>query len=295
MLIPITNMTDISSVQQSLNNLYYEITKRLIIHMSYSLKNENESINKVYSFLNKQMEIHMRFGQTKLISPEVEDCDIDLMDIWVKVRVLEEFLQKGNTIKVIEMINEITMELKKKRITLRQLTLFVRNMYYALTYKMQQVATMGNTITTIDEDFSRLRELTSFDELSKWLEDLVICLLNNYCPREVVPKNQISSVIQWIHNNYQENLLFQDFANKHHVSLSYLSREFKNQTGYKFSDYLMRYRVEKAKQFLEAGIERTGEVGLLVGYLDAKHFSSIFKRIEGVSPSQYKKKYINEE
>lgn len=100
--------------------------------------------------------------------------------------------------------------------------------------------------------------------------------------------------MNWIHANYQGELSLQQFASEHHVSLGHLSRLFKSQTGYTFSDYVIGYRIGKAKELLADGTSRPSEVGELVGYEDSKHFSHLFKRITGETPTAYAKRKMSE-
>ena len=69
---------------------------------------------------------------------------------------------------------------------------------------------------------------------------------------------------------------------------SYLSRLLKKETGSNFVDILTQVRLEKAKQLLNEGI-RVAEVGEKVGYAEYAYFYQVFKRFEGISPSEYKR------
>lgn len=73
------------------------------------------------------------------------------------------------------------------------------------------------------------------------------------------------------------------------VNSSYLSRLLKKETGMNFIDILTSVRLDKAKQLLEDGSKATA-VGSMVGYKDYSYFYQVFKRVEGVSPTEYKKK-----
>lgn len=72
------------------------------------------------------------------------------------------------------------------------------------------------------------------------------------------------------------------------VSSSYLSRFFKDQTGYNFADYLNRLRIERAKALLSDHRLTLNEIAGSVGYLSANTLIRIFKKYEGVTPGQYR-------
>ncbi|SDY30240.1 Two-component response regulator, YesN/AraC family, consists of REC and AraC-type DNA-binding domains [Evansella caseinilytica] len=288
MLIPITNSFGFDEIQSQLHSLYHQLITKLTVHIAYAKKRKQERINSVYEFLHQQLEKHRRFGRPTFILPDQEQEEADLTETWVKIRMIETHIKNGEVFKLCEVIEKMTEELEQKKITCRQLSLLISNMYYALMYKLQQSRGGELNIETVQENFEAVKKLTDFRQLAEWLEEILLRLHECYTPTEIAPKNLIPRVISWIHHQYQENLLFQQFANEHHISLSYLSREFKAQTGYTFSEYLMRYRMEKAKEFFAEGVDKIGEVCRLVGYEDPKHFSAVFKRIEGVSPKEFK-------
>src|SRR5690606_12156603 len=144
-------------------------------------------------------------------------------------------------------------------------------------------------IENMEDYFDELKSLVTFKELEEWLLELVYKIIEAAdSDKQVAPKHLIPQVKQWIEEAYQRPITFQQFADEHHVSLSYLSREFKEQTGMTFSEYLTRIRIHKAKELFINGLERTVEVGELVGYHDMKHFRTVFKRETGLTPASFK-------
>lgn len=69
---------------------------------------------------------------------------------------------------------------------------------------------------------------------------------------------------------------------------SHLSRVFSNEEGHTIERYLIKLRIEKAKELLEDKRVNVSEVAYKLGYVSAAHFSRQFKRIVGVSPSDYR-------
>lgn len=79
------------------------------------------------------------------------------------------------------------------------------------------------------------------------------------------------------------------------MSPSYLSTRFKKETGASFTEYLIRYRVNKAKNLLKEKQNRCREVAENVGYKDYAQFSKIFKKYVGLSPKEYQRMALEEE
>ena len=68
----------------------------------------------------------------------------------------------------------------------------------------------------------------------------------------------------------------------------YFCRMFKLQFGQSFTSYLAEYRVREAKKLLVQPNVNVKEVGVRVGYADSNYFTKVFKRLEGVNPSEYR-------
>lgn len=98
----------------------------------------------------------------------------------------------------------------------------------------------------------------------------------------------ISKVNDYIAQNYQKNIRLAAIANHIHVNSSYLSRLYRQETGITITDAISRYRIEKAKEFLQNPEIKAYEVAYLVGFEDAAYFSLMFKRHTGCSPTEYR-------
>ncbi|SFT14337.1 response regulator [Paenibacillus sp. BC26] len=102
------------------------------------------------------------------------------------------------------------------------------------------------------------------------------------------PLKVISDVKQIIRERFAEELTLQAVANKLNVNYSYLSRLIKKETGHNFTDMLWDYRIEAAKTKLLREDLKTYEVAYAVGFKDTAHFSFMFKKKVGLSPSAYR-------
>ena len=71
------------------------------------------------------------------------------------------------------------------------------------------------------------------------------------------------------------------------ISEGHLSRTFKKETDYTLLNYLTRFRIQKAMALLREGRVKVYEAAEQVGYRDVTHFSATFKKVVGVSPSEY--------
>ncbi|MFB0840734.1 response regulator [Paenibacillus oleatilyticus] len=107
----------------------------------------------------------------------------------------------------------------------------------------------------------------------------------------VVHHHQIvDTAKQYIHRHFgQKGLTLQEVAQQSHVSPNYLSYLFKKKTGYNLWDYVVKLRMEESRRLITSTDMRRYEIADKVGYESPEHFSKIFKKYYGVSPSELKK------
>jgi transcriptional regulator GlxA family with amidase domain len=80
-----------------------------------------------------------------------------------------------------------------------------------------------------------------------------------------------------------------------YLSRRNFERRFKKATSNTVVEYIQRVKIEAAKISLETARENVNEVMYNVGYTDPKAFRNIFKRVTGLSPIQYRSKYIRDD
>ena len=96
---------------------------------------------------------------------------------------------------------------------------------------------------------------------------------------------------EFIEKNFQEKITVEQLANMVAVGRRNLERRFKKATSNTVAEYIQRVKIEVAKMSLESSGENVNEVMYKVGYSDTKAFRSIFKKITGLSPAQYRNKF----
>ncbi|MDR3713377.1 MAG: helix-turn-helix domain-containing protein [Puia sp.] len=99
---------------------------------------------------------------------------------------------------------------------------------------------------------------------------------------------------EFIENNFQERITVDQLASMLAVGRRNLERRFKKATSNTVAEYIQRVKVEVAKMKFESSRENVNEVMYHVGYSDNKAFRSIFKRLTGLSPVEYRNKYYRE-
>jgi two-component system response regulator YesN len=101
----------------------------------------------------------------------------------------------------------------------------------------------------------------------------------------------IDQVMTYIGQNYMRsdlslNLLSSEFK----ISVSYLSKLFKEQEEINFIDYLMEIRMNKAKDLLAQTDEKVRDIAEFIGYANVNSFVRIFKKVTGLTPTEYRER-----
>lgn len=99
---------------------------------------------------------------------------------------------------------------------------------------------------------------------------------------------------EYIEKNFEEKITVDQLADTFAVGRRSLERRFKKATCNTVTEYIQRVKIEAAKKDLETGRKNVLEVMYDVGYSDVKAFRSIFRKITGLSPIEYRNKYNKE-
>lgn len=133
----------------------------------------------------------------------------------------------------------------------------------------------------------RLMHLHPTAPESKALEEELIPLID----KAIVSNKYIQSALNYIENNYNNpDFSIVVMAESLGVSDGHLSRLFKSETGCSINNYLTKYRIRKAMDYLKDISVKVYEVAGKVGYQDIAYFSNTFKKLVGRSPSDYQSK-----
>lgn len=105
------------------------------------------------------------------------------------------------------------------------------------------------------------------------------------------PSNRepIREAIDYINHNLQNELTQKEVADHVHLNPSYLSSLFKEHVKLTFSEYVTRKRIQRAKELLMTTNLPINDIAEESGYKTAKYFIKIFRELEGVTPSAYRK------
>lgn len=202
---------------------------------------------------------------------------------------LSSFIDKFEEFGLEEIQGEIETLFKELKYTFdRQLV---------LNHSLELLIKLGLVVAKWDKDFTmtvgyeQLERCKTFDQLLEFMTQTCVKVKKHLF--ETMNKNNIGVVEQAkriIEQHYANpDLNAQFIAEQLDVSVSYLSRTFKRDTGENLSNFLTEKRIQVAQKLLATTDLKANEVSIMVGFLDARYFGQVFKKIMRTTPSEYKK------
>ena len=154
---------------------------------------------------------------------------------------------------------------------------------------VSQYSTIISDIYTLASSSDYIRDM----RINGKLNDLLTLLMESSWHREAhtnAPKKMdISLVKSFLDEHYKEKLSLESVASHFFIDKHYLARLFKEQYGVTLVTYLQQVRITHAKRMLRFTDQSIEEIGLECGIGELNYFSRVFKKLEGVSPSEFRR------
>ncbi|MNO45145.1 HTH-type transcriptional activator Btr [compost metagenome] len=104
---------------------------------------------------------------------------------------------------------------------------------------------------------------------------------------------KVEKLIQYMRENIHRKITLTELSGQAQLSSTYLSRAFKEITGTSIIEFFNQLKMEAAKEMLLEGELKIKEVAGALGFADEFYFSRVFKKTEGISPSQFHSKNVH--
>ena len=123
------------------------------------------------------------------------------------------------------------------------------------------------------------------------LLEVLILIMRNIVDNDsnIHNSTMVLDAIRYIKGNYQNQKILSEFCHQFHFTPQYVSRKFKQETGFTVKEYLQKVRMEKSCELLAGSDMLISEIAQAVGYADVKFFNKLFRRILKMSPREYRK------
>lgn len=205
-----------------------------------------------------------------------ENCQIAVLDISMPgidgLEAAEEIRKESESCSIIFLTAYDEFDYAKRAIKVRALDYLLKP-----STREELIMVLEEAIHLADQDAAE-REMPDISQENK--ED----------DRPEPMKNQLFTeyIRGYIETHYMDDISLQDVAAQLHYSDAYFCRFFKQNFDKNFIMYLSELRVEKAKELLEDMTINVKDISAKVGFRDSSYFTKVFKRITGVTPSEYR-------
>lgn len=142
--------------------------------------------------------------------------------------------------------------------------------FEGMIYRIENIGTLGGM----------------FEYLIREIEHSFTVAITKKTEQEYYP---IIHAKKYIEQHYNENITLKEVADIVNYNSNYFSTLFKKETGETFNEYIVKYRLEMAKEMLRTTTDTIESIAGAVGYNDMKHFNKIFKKNTTLKPSEYRK------
>lgn len=103
----------------------------------------------------------------------------------------------------------------------------------------------------------------------------------------------ITGLTAYLQEHLAEDISLNVLSDEFHLNPQYISQLFKNEIGVNFHTYLTSIRMERAKKLLLSTALAISDVAEQSGYGDYRVFTKVFKKSEGITPSQYRRDFLD--
>ena len=167
----------------------------------------------------------------------------------------------------------------------------INNIYYDFFYEIKKHE-IKEIIINIDEFVYESSSINYYENLIDYFKNCIVDDITNLkIYREKRDKLPIRKAREYIKSNYMNQINLDDIAKQVGFNSSYFSSLFKKESGMNFQEYLIKVRMDKARELLTDTNLSIAQICQDVGYSDRKHFSQSFKRLFGLQPKEYRKLY----
>lgn len=209
----------------------------------------------------------------------------DLSELQIHSRFYDSLLKKEQDLTISVVENLFQQLLTQKNVLPNQ----IKELYYSLFQDIRKAYTaLQIEFSGKDNFWGIISACESIFQLQELLLDRINTFFSDSESR-VEENSTIYLIKDFIAKHYQdESLSIKDISAHVFLSSSYVCTIFKNETGMTLNQYLTDYRIERAKKLLADPRNKISDISAAVGYSDGNYFGKTFKKMVGVSPSEYR-------
>lgn len=293
LLILMKEETNREEVEQLLMQIRPFMTNRCYIGITPYANQNHES--KFFVRIANTIENYGFYGLGKEIA--LLDLPVTLQktypfDVSAYIEKLERSIQKISEQEIMQTLEDLFDQILQYKYL--SVTLVKKLMIEVISRFSDKAGQLGGAIEEIEvfdsyKHYQKMVQITNFDDMKRWWAEFVHQFSALFFTRQKKSESDIiQSTLEYIDNHLDQSIQLSDVAQYIGVSEPYLSSFFKKTMNENFIPYVNRQKIKKAKQLFAEG-KMVYQVSDLLGYENSTYFSKVFKKVEGMSPEQYRK------
>ncbi|NLE24013.1 MAG: response regulator [Clostridiaceae bacterium] len=292
------NNTFLKKAISVLEEIRFSIEKYLKINIAIGLGSITGSVDKLkesYKNALTALEYKRLIGINKIIY--IEDLEPKTTDDIVfdeeKEAHLISSIKFGTEKDVVGVVDEIFDDITKPLLPLKDYQLYFLEIVASLSRLSRKFQVDIGQMLGVSNINAEISQYTTIDEIKDWIKRVCIGLKASISDK-MQSKTQLllEKAKDYINQNYSDDTLsLHKVADHLYISVCYLSMIFKKEADETFLKYLVRVRLDAAKDLLINSDLQTAEIAERVGYPDINYFSFFFKKNVGMSPREYRSSF----
>jgi YesN/AraC family two-component response regulator len=288
--------------KKQINYIISNLASQIQINFKKSTKNKTisiftelkylriECLSHIYYSLKNYSEYLIFMGKEKIVFSEnikglIRNDIVNSNDLYNK---LKQEIKNSNLKEISKILTMIFDNTKSPYWNKEALSNTCKDLLYILDIYRKE-ANKTSIYYKVRTYNNSLSELYHIDKIKDWFINEFIYATRYITNYDIsVYSRKVRKIIKYIKRHYNEDIIIEDVGNSIEISAIYLSQIFKKETDQTFLEYLTNYRIERAKDLLKNTNYKMYEISEMVGYKTSQYFSSVFKKIVGLSPLEYR-------
>mgnify|MGYP001172386641 CR=1 FL=1 len=177
----------------------------------------------------------------------------------------------------------VSNDVKQKERIAFLLSVFIIRVMYSLEMSNHRFYNKENDL------YNSLNELISIDDMKNFLMGIIKEMIQTIEELDSKQNNfLVNKGLRYIKEGVYEDVSLVTIAERLQIHPNYLSKIFKQVTEESFTEHVIRYKMNEAKKLLKTTNAKVYEISDKLGYKDVAHFTKLFKKHFGISPTEYR-------
>jgi two-component system, response regulator YesN len=297
-----SQIEDSQEIKQELHHIAElirsKVAEYLQLKVSIGISRSYERVShtmKAYGETLQALKRRLSLGYDIIVHYEDIESHHDLGSaIYSHLKLLEDQLihtiKVGDSDRVEELFQEYLDSIVHKGVSFSEYPALMIQLISKVYQVIQDQGGSVNKVLGERASIEQYMKLNTIEEISAWFQnDLftpVIRFLNDQAETQYL--DIANQMVKLIHEKYDEDISLESCATILNFHPVYLSRVFKKEVGVNFSEYLVEYRMNIAKKWLEGTNLKISDIAEKLKYTNTSAFIRTFRRIVGATPGQYR-------